>query len=323
MKPKFYGYSRASTAGQEYTYEAQRKAIQAAYETRFKETHDFGGWHEDHAVSGGKPFTERPEGLKLWVLAQPGDVICFSKMDRAFRNLADLCLMLQLSESKKISLQFLDLQLDTGTPLGKFVAHLLGSVAELERHWVSTRTKEAYAVRRDRGLPHGKRPPAGWKKNSAGEWDADNSERALIKWAIDQHDNKFVSYAKIIKYIKSKGLRRANGDGYHEPWLVYAVKAAAAGYPMRDGWRELMQRGGSIKRNTVTHPAGKAGGHRPNRVDDLARRAKVSSLPCDPSLPPGQTPEMIRLGSGHQTQTSPPSLSLAQSTGEGSESQSG
>jgi len=317
MKPKFYGYTRASTIGQQYTYEAQQKAIQACYDSQFKETHDFGGWHEDRAVSGGKPFTEREEGLKLWVLAQPVDVICFSKMDRAFRNLADLCLMLQMAEAKKISLRFLDLQLDTGTALGKFVAHLLGSVAELERHWVSTRTKEAYEIRRERGLPHGRRPPAGWKRNSAGDWDWDKAERALIAWAIKMHDEKFVPWNKIIKYLKDKKIRRANGDGYHEPWLVYAVKAAAAGYPMRDGWREQMQRGGSIKRGTTTRQPGRPGGHRPDNVNDLKRKAGVSSQPGDPSQPPGQMPEMNHLDSVHQTQTSPPSPSPSQSVEEG------
>jgi DNA invertase Pin-like site-specific DNA recombinase len=313
MKPKFYGYTRASTIGQHYTYEAQQKAIQACYDTQFKETHDFGGWHEDVAVSGGKPFTEREEGLKLWVLAQPGDVICFSKMDRAFRNLADLCLMMQMAEAKKVCLRFLDLQLDTSTALGKFVAHLLGSVAELERHWVSTRTKEAYAIRRDKGLPHGNRPPAGWKKNSVGEWDADKAERAIIDWAIKQHDEHYVSWAKIIKYLKSKGIRRANGDGYHEPWLVYAVRAAAAGYPMRDGWRELQQRGGSIKRNTTVRQPRRPGGHLPTNVADLARKAGVSSRPDDPSPLLGQTPGKNPPDSGRQTQTAQPNPAPAPS----------
>lgn len=321
MKPKFYGYTRASTIGQQYTYESQRKAIQAEYDARYKETHDFGGWHEDKAVSGGKPFTERAEGLKLWVLAQPGDVICFAKMDRAFRNLGDLCLMMQMSEAKKIGLRFLDLQLDTGTALGKFVAHLLGSVAELERHWVSTRTKEAYAIRRDKGLPHGNRPPAGWKKNSAGEWDWDKSERAIVAWAVDQHDNKFQSWKKISVYLKSKGIRRANGDGYHQQWLTYAKKAMEADYPQRDGWREICTHGGSIKRGESNQPA-RRGGRQPSHAGDLRRKAGVSLQSGGPSLPLYQKPEKTPLDSDHQTQTAPPNPAPAQSTEAGSASQS-
>ena len=322
MKPRFYGYTRASTIGQQYTYESQRKAIQAEYDSRFKETHDFGGWHEDKAVSGGKPFTERTEGLKLWVLAQPGDVICFSKMDRAFRNLGDLCLMMQMAEAKKVGLRFLDLQLDTGTALGKFVAHLLGSVAELERHWVSTRTKEAYAIRRDKGLPHGNRPPAGWKKNSAGQWDWDKPERAIVEWAIDQHDNKFVSWKKISDYLKSKGIRRSNGDGYHQQWLIYAQKAKEADYPMRDGWREICTHGGSIKRGEANRQPERPGGRRLTHAGDQARRAGVSSPSGDPCLPPYQKPEKNPPCSDHQTPNAPPSPAPVQSTEEDSASQS-
>jgi DNA invertase Pin-like site-specific DNA recombinase len=105
-------------------------------------------------------------------------------MDRAFRNLFDLTHLLQMFDAKGIGFLSLDVALDTATPLGKFVIQLMGSVAELERHWIRQRTKEALAVRQEKGLPHGGRPPAGWKKNSAGQWDWDTAERRLIERAL-------------------------------------------------------------------------------------------------------------------------------------------
>jgi DNA invertase Pin-like site-specific DNA recombinase len=246
--PKFYGYCRASTAGQQYTFEAQQKAITAAYKSKYEaEGYEWGGFFEDKAQSGAKPFTERPEGLKLWVVAQEGDVVCWSKMDRAFRNVFDAAQILQMFQAKQVALLSLDIALDTGTALGKFVMHLLASVAELEREWIRNRTRDALAIRQEKGLPHGGRPPAGWMKGVDHVWRPDVNERRLVDWAIMQH-NSGISWDRIVGRIKRSGIKRANGDSYHQPWFHYAVKAKEAGYPGRDGWREKCSYGGSIRR---------------------------------------------------------------------------
>jgi len=247
--PTFYGYCRASTSGQQYTYEAQRAAITKAYEGKYRdEGYEWGGFFEDKATSGSKPFTERDQGLRLWVSVQPGDVVCWSKMDRAFRNVFDAAQLLEMFSAKKVSLLSLDIALDTATALGKFVMHLLASVAELEREWVRTRTKEALAVRQEKGLPHGGRPPAGWMKKPDGTWAHDNIERKLMEWLVLMHDKKGWSWDRLVAFLKRKKLRRANGDRYHQPWIHYALKAREAGYPGRDGWREKCAYGGSVRR---------------------------------------------------------------------------
>lgn len=316
MKPTFYGYCRASTAGQAYTFDAQRKVIRAAYDSRFAETHEWGGFFEDKAQSGSKPFTERPEGLKLWVVAQRGDMVCWSKMDRAFRNLFDMTHLLTMFDAKGVGFMSLDVALDTATPLGKFVMHLLGSVAELERHWISQRTKEALGARAEKGLPHGSRPPAGWKKNSAGNWDWDPAERNLIEWAIEQHDKHGQSWSAISKYLRDKNVRRANGDRYWQCWFHYALKARAAGYPGKDGFREATARGGSIRRGTAIkqpRPTKKRGDPQ-SQTSACPESTEASSLQSDsPCQTPDQTPESCHPGSLHQTQTSPPNPVPSQS----------
>ena len=295
--PTFYGYCRASTAGQSYTFEAQQKVIRAAYDSRFSETHQWGGFYEDKATSGSKPFTERPEGLKLWIMAQPGDMVAWSKMDRAFRNLFDMASLLQMFDAKGVGFLSLDVALDTGTPLGKFVMHLLGSVAELERHWISQRTKEALAIRLEKGLPTGNRPPAGWKKNSAGQWDWDTAERRLLAWCRDQHDNHGRSWDKIVADLKARGVRRANGHQFHQCFLHYAMKAMDAGFPGRDGFRELCARGGSIRRDKAIRKPGDP----PLPPEVYLRSTAPSSSQSDnPCQTPGQTHESSPLGSAHQ-----------------------
>jgi DNA invertase Pin-like site-specific DNA recombinase len=246
--PKFFGYCRASTAGQEYSIEAQQKAITHAYESKYKpEGYEFGGFYEDKATSGGKPFTEREKGLALWIVAQKDDVVCWSKMDRAFRNVLDAASLLQMFQTKGVCLLSLDIALDTNTALGKFVMHLLASVAEMEREWIKARTRDALAIRQEKGLPHGGRPPAGWWKDKAGIWRPDEAERKVIEWAILQN-NKGMSWKNIARLLIKKGINRANGHKYHQPFFHYALKARAAGYPVKDGWKEKCAYGGSIRR---------------------------------------------------------------------------
>jgi len=306
---KFYGYCRASTAGQAYTFDAQKKVIRAAYDSRFSQTHEWGGFYEDKAVSGSKPFTERPEGLKLWVLAQPGDMICWSKMDRAFRNLFDMASLLQLFEAKKIGFVSLDVALDTSTPLGRFVLHLLGSVAELERHWIAQRTRDALAVRQEKGLPHGNRPPAGWKRLPSKNWVHDLTERKLLDWCHKAHEEHGYSWQRIAKLLKIQGIRRANGHRYHHSWFRYAMKARELGYPGKDGLRENVTHGGSIRRGkairSVGDPPLPASAYR-------GSTAPSSSQSDNPGQPLDQTPGTTPPGSDHQTQTALSNPSPAQ-----------
>ena len=87
--PVAYGYARGSTGRQSLTFDVQAKAIERYYEDKLKPIgYQWGGVLEDKATSGTKPFTERPNGLKLWTSCQKGDAVVWLKMDRAFRSVA-------------------------------------------------------------------------------------------------------------------------------------------------------------------------------------------------------------------------------------------
>jgi hypothetical protein len=75
-------------------------------------------------------------------------------------------------------------------------------------------------------------------RRTDGNWDHDNTERKLIEWVVKTHDVRGWSYDRIVAFLKRMKVKRANGDRYHQPWLHYALKARAAGYPGRDGWRD-------------------------------------------------------------------------------------
>jgi len=236
--PKAYGYCRASTGRQDLTFDVQRASIQKYYESKLQpEGVEWGGFYEDKDVSGGDPFSERPKGRELFVIAQKGDAIIWSKMDRAFRSVQDGASTFNLLRTKGIAVHSLDIQLDTSTPMGSFVCHLLMLLGELERSWISSRTQDALAARRARGLPMGNYWPPGWKVTGVKkerQLVPDQKERELL----DQVHREFVG-GKTIEAISNalffKGLKRTNhtkSTQYDREWLTYGLFARAKGYPM-------------------------------------------------------------------------------------------
>ena len=144
-----YGYCRASTGRQHLTFDVQKASITRYFQEKLEpEGWSFGGFFEDKATSGTKPLTEREQGRRLWVAAQTGDCVIWSKLDRAFRSVRDGATTLQLFKEKGVAIHSLDLALDTSTALGSFVMHLLVLLAELEREWISSRTRDALMVPR-------------------------------------------------------------------------------------------------------------------------------------------------------------------------------
>lgn len=84
--------------------------------------------------------------------------IVVAKLDRLSRSVFDLSGLLRRGEQEGWGLVLLDFDLDTTTPTGKLVAHVVSAVAEFERDRVRERTREALAVAKANGQQLG-RPP--------------------------------------------------------------------------------------------------------------------------------------------------------------------
>lgn len=233
--PAAYGYARASTGRQDLTFDSQRSSIERYFKDKLEPAgYTWGGVFEDKAVSGGKPFTERPEGRNLWVTIQPGDALIWMKIDRAFRSVKDGANVLSLFRERGISIHSIDIGLDTSTPMGEFTMHLLILLAQLERRWVSSRTKEALAALKARGYRNiGYTIPAGHKRiGRAGDTKQvpDLAERALIEQA-------YASYLAgdtletISNRLYFQGKRRQRGTQYKPFWLGYAFRCHLRGWP--------------------------------------------------------------------------------------------
>jgi hypothetical protein len=233
--PKAYGYSRASTGRQDLTFDSQKAAIERHFKDKLEPAgYTWGGLFEDKAVSGGKPFTERPEGRKLWVVSQPGDAVIWLKMDRAFRSVKDGSNVLSMFRDRGISIHSLDIGLDTSTPMGEFVAHLLIILAQLERSWISSRTKEALAALKARGYKRkGDSVPAGYKRvGQKGDTKIvpDHEERALMVMCFQRY-MAGDSLDAISNWLFFSGKRRKRGSQYKPSWLAYAFRCNRTGWP--------------------------------------------------------------------------------------------
>lgn len=115
--------------------------------------------YADHGVSGTK--ASRPEWDRLTDPAsgplRAGDIVVAVKLDRFGRSVKHLIAVAEDFRARGIEMVVLDQAIDTTTPAGKLVFHILGAVAEFERDLISERTRDALAVRTARGRNGGRR----------------------------------------------------------------------------------------------------------------------------------------------------------------------
>lgn len=82
---------------------------------------------------------------------RPGDTLVVWKLDRAGRSLTHLIELLKGLKKRDIEFISLTEQIDTTTPGGKLIFHLMGALAEFERDLIRERTNAGLAAARARG----------------------------------------------------------------------------------------------------------------------------------------------------------------------------
>jgi DNA invertase Pin-like site-specific DNA recombinase len=148
MPSTVIGYARTSTLDQTYGLAAQIRDLKVAgCEKVF----------EEQLSSVDK---QRPELLKAIDYAREGDVFVVTKLDRLARSMADLVKLQDTLETKGVTLKILNLNIDTGTPTGKLMMNLLGSIAEFERDIMLERQREGIAKAKEDGKYKGRAPTA-------------------------------------------------------------------------------------------------------------------------------------------------------------------
>lgn len=144
------GYVRVSTGQQKDSglgLEAQRRAIAAETERRGWDVL----WIEDAGYSGST--LDRPgitEALRLLAKREVSALVV-AKQDRVSRSVLDFAQLIELAHKQRWALVMLDTGVDTTTPGGEFMAHVVAATAQYERRLIGQRTRDAMAEARARG----------------------------------------------------------------------------------------------------------------------------------------------------------------------------
>jgi DNA invertase Pin-like site-specific DNA recombinase len=150
------GYVRVSTneqADDGASLDAQRRLL--AHEA------DRRGWDVQFAADEGysaKTVEGRPglAGALEQLDAGDADVLLVLRVDRLSRSVSDFAALMARAQRRGWSLAALDLGVDTSTPAGDLMAHVLASVAQYERKVIGQRTREGMAQRRAEGVHLGR-----------------------------------------------------------------------------------------------------------------------------------------------------------------------
>jgi len=102
---------------------------------------------------------DRPEFQRMLDMARHGDVIVVWRLDRLGRSLRHLIETVNQMSERGIELQSLKENIDTTTPTGKLMFHIVGAMAEFERDIIRERTTAGLEAARARGRKGG-RPKA-------------------------------------------------------------------------------------------------------------------------------------------------------------------
>lgn len=109
-------------------------------------------------------FFDRPSGRILQNMVKPGDAVIFARFHRAWRSMHDFLNTSKWLDDHGVFWCVADRnELDTGSPIGKFVTLILAAVAELESDNISERTKLGLEVRKAQGFAFIHNPPLGYR----------------------------------------------------------------------------------------------------------------------------------------------------------------
>jgi DNA invertase Pin-like site-specific DNA recombinase len=111
-----------------------------------------------------KYFSDKMTGSKferkgleeLLAFMRPGDTVIVWKLDRLGRSLKDLIETLNILKDRDVDFISLTEKIDTTTPGGKLIFHLMGALAEFERDLIRERTNAGLAAARARGRVGGR-----------------------------------------------------------------------------------------------------------------------------------------------------------------------
>ena len=149
MNGQRVGYARVSTTGQDLSLQRDRLA---GCDKIFEEK------------ASGARGTVRPALEEAMNYVRDGDVFVVTKLDRLARSVLELMQITQVLQDKNCDLKVLDQELDTSTPTGRLIFHVLAVIGEFERELITERAREGRERAMAAGVKFGRKPKLSKRK---------------------------------------------------------------------------------------------------------------------------------------------------------------
>lgn len=188
-----FGYARVSTSEQDTTL--QLDALKRAGARKVIE--------EKKAGAG----VRRLQLEQLLEQLRPGDVVMVYKLDRLARSLKDLLAILDEISAAGASFRSLTESIDTGTPAGVMMMHMLGAMAQFERSLIAERSIAGQRAAMERGV-HCGRPAALSEKQGARARDLYRSGRCSLTALAREHGVHMSSVKRAIARADARAAGR-------------------------------------------------------------------------------------------------------------------
>lgn len=155
------GYARVSTLGQSLDVQIEnltRYGCEKIYQEK----------------KTGASRKEREQLTQALEYVREGDIFVITKLDRLARSVLDLTQIAQQLEEKSVGLVVIDQNIDTTSPTGKLLFHMISAIGEFERDLINERTAEGRARAKEKGVKFGAKPKLTPKQLKALKEDFNN-----------------------------------------------------------------------------------------------------------------------------------------------------
>ena len=132
--------------------------------------------------------TNRPELQNMLSYVREGDVVYIHDFSRLARSVKDLLEIVELLNSKNVTLISNKEHIDTSTPTGKLMLTMIGAIAEFERQNMLDRQKEGIHLAKQAGKYKGRKPI--------------NIDTDVFKVQYDRYMKREISKVELAKILK-------------------------------------------------------------------------------------------------------------------------
>ena len=102
-------------------------------------------------------LSKRPRLRSCLEYVREGDTLVVTRLDRLARSTLHLCQIAAELERKRVDLQVLDQNINTGDATGRLLFNMLGAIAQFETELRAERQKDGIQKAKERGVQFGKR----------------------------------------------------------------------------------------------------------------------------------------------------------------------